>query len=80
MDILLEYLIKDFIPARSASEDHSKFTDARCEKITVSVDRVFDCVVVSDVQCGQPEEFTERNEGLHHLYSVSRVSGQQHVR
>lgn len=37
LNILLEYLIKDYLPARPESEDHSKFTDARCEKINVFV-------------------------------------------
>ena len=80
LNILLEYLIKDFIPARSTSEDYSKFTDSRCEKINVfQVDRRVS-LVLSYVERWKLEEFIERNKGLYHLYSISRLSNQQHER
>ena len=80
LNILLEYLIKDFIPARSTSEDYSKFTDSRCEKINVfQVDRRVS-LVLSYVERWELEEFIERNKGLYHLYSISRLSNQQHER
>ena len=80
LNILLEYLIKDFIPARSTSEDYSKFTDSRCEKINVfQVDRRVS-LVLSYVERWELEEFIERNKGLYHLYSISRLFNQQHER
>ena len=80
LNILLEYLIKDFIPARSTSEDYSKFTDSRCEKINVfQVDRRVS-LVLSYVERWELEEFIERNKGLYHLYFISRLSNQQHER
>lgn len=80
LNILLEYLIKDFIPARSTSEDYSKFTDSRCEKINVFQGDRRVSLVLSYVERWELEEFIERNKGLYHLYSISRLSNQQHER
>ena len=33
LDLVLEYLIKDFIPSENTARDRSRFTDLRCEKI-----------------------------------------------
>ena len=73
-------MIKDFIPARPTSEDHSKFTDARCEKINVF--QIDDCysVVFSYVECWELEEFIEQDQGLYHFYYISRIFNQQHIR
>ena len=76
LNILLEYLIKDFIPARSTSEDYSKFTDSRCEKINVFQGDRRVSLVLSYVERWELEEFIERNKGLYHFYSISRLFNQ----